>query len=208
MERNWEPVEGLADGSAEVLDGLSASTGDLVDSDFDDISPMRLNGIEFVQGGEQKISAKTGNPYVTSDQILWHSEALNEAAELFDDPHFRQVFFLPRVVNGKRGKIKSTDDYGITLTQLEQLGISTNAEVAHVFHMKRIYDLIGMLYHRQRATFADEKMKKPKSITVPVAVFGFDNEYRASLGLAPAYFKGKEPKKRVAAAPAADAEDE
>ncbi len=195
-QEQWEPVLGFAGEDVEAeLEALPAATSDLSQGGFDDID-LTIVGFEIVPGGEPR-ERDDGTSYTTRDTLVVHNRVDDpDVAESV--PYIRDFLSLPKKgKSGKRGRPSLGSKYGIWLSAWEELGVSGDPQLAKEFQMGSPLELMGIRYHRVRMTV--DGYNGPVSGNGASAVYGFDNDYRKSVGLANASLKSE--KKPVATAP-------
>lgn len=195
-QEQWEPVLGFAGEDVEAeLENLPAATSDLSQGGFDDID-LTIVGFEIVPGGEER-ERDDGTTYKTRDTLVVHNRV--DDPDVADDvSYIRDFLSLPKKgKSGKRGRPSLGSKYGIWLSAWEELGVSSDPQLAKEFQMASPLELMGIRYHRVRMTA--DGYNGPVNGNGASAVYGFDNEYRKSVGLAAAYLKSEaRPAARVA----------
>lgn len=180
-----EPVYGITEAAEAVLGTITTNTNDLGDGGLSDLE-VTITGFDYKPGGEIQ-KRDDGTEFESRDQVEMHLRIDNADDLGLENPNTIQYFGLPKLItrDGKQMRAKPTrgSAYGIWLAVLASLGVSSNREEAFEFLMQNgLRDLIGLRYHRMINEY-EGFGGRANRVAVPVALFGFDNQARASNGL-------------------------
>ena len=168
----------FADEINSALDQLPADSDELSEGGLAE-ADMTIMGFGFQQGGEEKVDERSGKTFETTDALVVHLRIDNAEDLGLDDDSTVQFIRLPKKnKKGQRGTPTKNSSYGAWLAAWEQLGVTSNAAMAHRFHLADgIRSLAGIKFHRSVTRY---ELDNGTSFTVPIPtdVFGFDNEVR------------------------------
>lgn len=188
-----EPVFGVTDEALEEFDLITSDPSELTEGGLGDIE-CTIIGFDIQAGGEERTREEDNSTYITQDQLQMHLRIDNAEDLALDFETTIQYFSLPKARTGgdgvrARGRATRSSKYGIWLATLDGLGISVNAENAHLFHMTSgIRDLIGLQFHRVTETFQTFGTNEIR-VEIPHEIHGFDNALRKKQKLPAAELK-------------------
>lgn len=189
-------VYGVDDDALNMLSTLSISVDDLSDGVLADIS-CTIVGIETKKGGEE-LESKTepGKYYTTQDQMILHLKVDDAFEKALESDVIQWYINLPKEVekDGVRHRADPgrNSDYGVFLSDLEALGVSSNPANAAHYHFTSMRDLVGLYFHRvqkdvEQRTGGTRRQYRAEDL------YGIDNAVREEQGYPPRYINGQEP---------------
>lgn len=175
------PILGVQDEAVQnLLAQLTTDTTELVTTNLDNCDVM-VAGFGFQAGGDTvEVTRDNGEKesFISGPQIVMQLKV--EDIDGID--YTKQYFPVKQKADGTLADPQSSSQYGQWLSVMAGFGVSGTQEIANRYLMRSLNDLLGLRYHRQLQEFPGFR-GRALQVSVPTELFGFNNEFRASLGL-------------------------